>query len=500
MDDIEQTAFLGELEVFSDSLLPQDVDMLLNNNDVTTVMQSLTDGDLMWQQDVPFAEEVIIELEIVPPFDENSNDNNDNNDADNNGDDVGDSINLLDISNAIGSPEESSDYGSEVSSEPPSDMDLSHGSLDLSRTGPYYSQQSRHQQTQKQQQQQQQQHQPLRNGYHSSISLNSFENVSEASTPDLQVESECLDLRQVRVNKSPRSRAYMHYSGGTSVELSPNGSNLLDPNFFQYQLPRIKLEPGLGIDPTITYKPEMDLNHNKPVTSSPLPGTTAISFSAHNPPLIPAADSIYSRIQNNEHLHNGCDKLVCDKFQSPRVAVETLNSSINCIPLTVTSPDDENDSGTESIDSKDSDASNNLCISESGKTVKQSSDKKRPGRKKGQVSKVYHLWEFIRDVLNDPNHCGKVIKWENEEEGIFRVVQSEVAASMWGQKKKNRTKMTYEKMSRSIRYSRKEGYFDDLPKDKGYPKKLCFKFGKKAHGWNTKRKLPTCVPLTKLDP
>jgi len=54
--------------------------------------------------------------------------------------------------------------------------------------------------------------------------------------------------------------------------------------------------------------------------------------------------------------------------------------------------------------------------------------------------------------LNDPQHSGKVIKWENEEEGIFRVVQSEVAASMWGAKKKNRTKMTYEKMSRSIRY------------------------------------------------
>jgi ETS factor family protein len=61
------------------------------------------------------------------------------------------------------------------------------------------------------------------------------------------------------------------------------------------------------------------------------------------------------------------------------------------------------------------------------------------------------LWEFIRDVLNDPRYCGKVIKWENEEEGIFRVVQSETAASMWGQKKNNRTKMTYEKMSRSIR-------------------------------------------------
>ena len=33
------------------------------------------------------------------------------------------------------------------------------------------------------------------------------------------------------------------------------------------------------------------------------------------------------------------------------------------------------------------------------------------------------------------------------------------------------------------RYSRKEGYFDSVPKNKGYPKKLCFKFGPKSHGW-----------------
>lgn len=28
------------------------------------------------------------------------------------------------------------------------------------------------------------------------------------------------------------------------------------------------------------------------------------------------------------------------------------------------------------------------------------------------------------------------------------------------------------------------GYFADLPKNAGYPKKLCFKFGPKAHGWH----------------
>lgn len=111
------------------------------------------------------------------------------------------------------------------------------------------------------------------------------------------------------------------------------------------------------------------------------------------------------------------------------------------------------------------------------------SKKKRPGRKKGQTSSVYHLWEFIRDLLKDPKFCPKIIKWENKPEGIFRVVQSNEVAKLWGSKKKNRSKMTYEKLSRSLRYSRKEGYFADIPKDKGYPKKLCFKFGPKSHGW-----------------
>lgn len=107
--------------------------------------------------------------------------------------------------------------------------------------------------------------------------------------------------------------------------------------------------------------------------------------------------------------------------------------------------------------------------------------RKRPGRKKGQTSSVYHLWEFIRDLLHDPKQ--RIIKWENEQEGIFRVVKSSEVAKQWGNMKKNREKMTYEKLSRSLRYSRKEGYFEDVPKDEGYPKKLCFKFGPKSHGW-----------------
>ena len=66
------------------------------------------------------------------------------------------------------------------------------------------------------------------------------------------------------------------------------------------------------------------------------------------------------------------------------------------------------------------------------------------------ASSVYHLWEFIRDLLHDPTQ--RIIKWENEQEGIFRVVKSSEVAKQWGNMKKNREKMTYEKLSRSLRY------------------------------------------------
>ncbi|KAK3103379.1 hypothetical protein FSP39_018832 [Pinctada imbricata] len=101
------------------------------------------------------------------------------------------------------------------------------------------------------------------------------------------------------------------------------------------------------------------------------------------------------------------------------------------------------------------------------------------------VHDVYHLWEFIRDLLHDPKYCPRIIKWENAEDGVFRVVDSQEVASLWGKTKKS-TKMTYEYMSRSLRYCRTLGYFADLPKNAGYPKKLCFKFGPKAHSWKPK--------------
>lgn len=112
-------------------------------------------------------------------------------------------------------------------------------------------------------------------------------------------------------------------------------------------------------------------------------------------------------------------------------------------------------------------------------------DQQKPqnrGRKPGQISKGNHLWEFIRDLLKDPKFNPHLLRWEEKETGVFRFVQSEAVAQMWG-RKKNNPGMTYEKLSRAMRFCRTAGYFAEVPKTGKFPKKLCFRFGAKAFGW-----------------
>nr|XP_025955764.1 ETS-related transcription factor Elf-5 isoform X2 [Dromaius novaehollandiae] len=69
-----------------------------------------------------------------------------------------------------------------------------------------------------------------------------------------------------------------------------------------------------------------------------------------------------------------------------------------------------------------------------------------------------------------------ILEWEDRGQGIFRVVKSEALAKMWGQRKKN-DRMTYEKLSRALRYYYKTGILERVDK------RLVYKFGKNAHGW-----------------
>ncbi|ELV13771.1 ETS homologous factor [Tupaia chinensis] len=88
-----------------------------------------------------------------------------------------------------------------------------------------------------------------------------------------------------------------------------------------------------------------------------------------------------------------------------------------------------------------------------------------------------HLWEFIRDILLNPEKNPGLIKWEDRSEGVFRFLKSEAVAQLWG-KKKNNSSMTYEKLSRAMRYYYKREILERVD-----GRRLVYKFGKNARGW-----------------
>lgn len=112
--------------------------------------------------------------------------------------------------------------------------------------------------------------------------------------------------------------------------------------------------------------------------------------------------------------------------------------------------------------------------------------KRRPGRprlpgRKGKKTekKTGRLWEFIRDLLLNRDYCPSLICWENHDEGMFRFVRSEKVAKLWGTLKEN-PKMTYEKLSRAMRY-----YYKSKVLQPVVGRRLVYKFGPTATGWHT---------------
>ncbi|CAI4232168.1 unnamed protein product [Auanema sp. JU1783] len=101
-------------------------------------------------------------------------------------------------------------------------------------------------------------------------------------------------------------------------------------------------------------------------------------------------------------------------------------------------------------------------------------------RKRSQHTKGNKLWEFIKDALTDPETCPSVVRWEDPVQGVFRIVESEKLARLWGERKKN-SKMTYEKLSRAMRTYYEKQILVPVPKTGIYPKKLVYKFGPGAY-------------------
>lgn len=84
------------------------------------------------------------------------------------------------------------------------------------------------------------------------------------------------------------------------------------------------------------------------------------------------------------------------------------------------------------------------------------------------VRKTVVLWKFIKELLDNNDNC---VSWISREERTFKFVDSKQAAKLWGQRK-NKRNMTYEKMSRALRY-----YYDRQIMFHIDGQKLMYRFG-----------------------
>ncbi|NXC05135.1 ETV7 factor, partial [Orthonyx spaldingii] len=87
----------------------------------------------------------------------------------------------------------------------------------------------------------------------------------------------------------------------------------------------------------------------------------------------------------------------------------------------------------------------------------------------GKIADCRLLWEYVYQLLADRRY-EPYIRWEDKEAKVFRVVNPNGLAQLWGNHK-NRMNMTYEKMSRALRHYYK---LNIIKKEPG--QKLLFRF------------------------
>ncbi|XP_061488424.1 transcription factor ETV7 isoform X2 [Rhineura floridana] len=92
-----------------------------------------------------------------------------------------------------------------------------------------------------------------------------------------------------------------------------------------------------------------------------------------------------------------------------------------------------------------------------------------PAPVSGKIADCRLLWDYVYQLLCDSRY-ESFIKWEDKEAKIFRVVDPNGLARLWGNHK-NRRNMTYEKMSRALRHYYK---LNIIRKEPG--QKLLFRF------------------------
>ncbi|XP_066947473.1 protein tramtrack, alpha isoform-like isoform X2 [Macrobrachium rosenbergii] len=86
-------------------------------------------------------------------------------------------------------------------------------------------------------------------------------------------------------------------------------------------------------------------------------------------------------------------------------------------------------------------------------------------------------WEFLVRLLKDPTTNPNLIRWENEANGIFRLVQPAIIAQRWGRRtgKHASENLSYENFARGLRYHYATGALKPVSE-----KSFVYRFGPKA--------------------
>ncbi|KAG9335952.1 hypothetical protein JZ751_003431 [Albula glossodonta] len=92
-----------------------------------------------------------------------------------------------------------------------------------------------------------------------------------------------------------------------------------------------------------------------------------------------------------------------------------------------------------------------------------------PNEANGKIADCRLLWDYVYQLLSDSRY-EPFIRWEDRDSMVFRVVDPNGLARLWGNHK-NRVNMTYEKMSRALRHYYK---LNIIRKEPG--QKLLFRF------------------------
>lgn len=108
-------------------------------------------------------------------------------------------------------------------------------------------------------------------------------------------------------------------------------------------------------------------------------------------------------------------------------------------------------------DDEGSDASSDIaerCLASGGVVGAAGATGAAAGR--APSSSHIHLWQFLKELLSQPQLYGSCIRWLDRNRGVFKIEDSVRVARLWG-KRKNRPAMNYDKLSRSIRQYYKKG-------------------------------------------